>query len=89
MYVSEDKKHAILFFYGISRGIGRNFLPFVQLEGLDPNMRYKATELNVIGGNIHGDFNGKVIGGDALMSRGVAVRIGAGYDSAVFEFIAQ
>ncbi len=88
IYVSEDKKRAVLFYYGLARGICKNYIPFVQLKGLDADTRYKIKEINLSEGNLHANFPETPIGGDALMTMGVSVRLGSCYDSAVFELTA-
>ena len=88
MYVSEDKSRAVLFAYGLARGIYKNYIPALRLQGLDPAKRYRVAEINVADCR-HAEEIAQPVGGDALASAGLPVRLGAGYDSAVFEFSAE
>ena len=88
MYVSEDRKSAVLFHLGLARGIRRDYTPRVYLDGLDPTKRYRIREINRLGRG-HSQLAGKTVGGDALMKAGVLVSLNGDYDSAVFELTAE
>lgn len=85
MYVSADKSQAVLFAYGLARGIYKNQIPPLRLEGLDPEKRYAVREINKAEDSVHITETTRRIQGDALINNGLPVRLGAGYDSAVIE----
>ena len=81
LYVSKDRKRAVLFTYCI-RYQGRTGLPEFRLRGLDPAARYAVRELNVEKSRCW--FHGKTLGGDFLMQAGVNPKLEKIYDSCVF-----
>lgn len=81
MYVSKDKKRAVVFVYSLEYQ-GRVQKPFVRMKGLDPSLRYTLTELNVDKSGFWGD--GKTFGGDFLMGEGIAPKLYKMYDSAIY-----
>ncbi len=89
MYVNEDKSKAVLFVYGIARGIYANYIPPIRLQGLDASRRYLIKELGVRNEHTHANTHSSSIGADALATVGLPVWIAAGYDSAVFELTAE
>ncbi len=86
MYVSKDKKRAVVFAYCI-RFQGRALIPQLRLYGLDPAMRYSVRELNVKKSKFWG--SGKVFGGDYLINRGINPQLVKIYDSSVFYLEAE
>lgn len=73
MYVSKEKKKAVLYAYTIHPRFGEKLFP-VRLQGLDPGCRYKVEEINLMPGQ-KSKFseNGKVFSGDYLMKVGLPV----------------
>jgi alpha-galactosidase len=88
MYVNDAKSQAVVFLYGLNRGIMSDFPAPLALQGLDPAKRYKVTELNKEKRD-HSRINGQTLGGAALMAMGVPVKLEGDYDSAVFELTAE
>lgn len=81
MYVAKDKKQAVYFAYSLKYH-GRTTYLETKLNGLDPDKKYKVTELNTRGrGTFYG--NGQVFTGDYLMKAGISLNIGNPYDSSV------
>lgn len=81
MYVSKDKKRAVVFAYCLKYQ-GRTLIPQLRLRGLDPEKEYKVTELNVGKSCFWG--NGKTFPGEYLSSHGLNPKLVKIYDSAVF-----
>lgn len=82
MYVSKDKKRAVVFDYCFEyQGRTHNSQP-VRLQGLDPAKRYRVTELNVEKSGFWG--NNKVFSGDYLINEGLNPKLEKIYESAVF-----
>ena len=81
MYVSEDKKRAVVFTYTI-RYQGRTLKPSFKLEGLSDDMEYSIRELNVDKSCFWGD--GKTFSGSFLKNFGINPEIPKLYSSAVF-----
>lgn len=86
MYVSKDKKRAVVFAYCI-RFQGRALIPQFRLYGLDPAMKYSVRELNVKKSGFWG--SGKVFGGDYLINKGINPQLVRIYDSSVFYIEAE
>ena len=86
MYVSKDKKRAVVFAYCI-RYQGRALLPLFRLSGLDPALDYSIKELNVDKSCFWG--SGKTFNGDFLVNHGINPKLGKIYDSAVFYLQAE
>ena len=86
MYVSRDKKRAVLFGYCI-RYDTRFSAPQFRLDGLLPDAGYRITELNV--DKSASWFSGKILPGSMLMNKGVNPPLKKVYDSAVFLLEAQ
>ena len=88
MYVNGDATHAVVFLWGLSRGVMSDYVPPLMLQGLDGNRKYTVRELNVAKSR-HCRTEGKTLGGSSLMAMGLPVRLRGDYDSAVFELTAQ
>ena len=103
MYVNEQKTHAIVCMYGLSRDTRKNYLPPLVMQGLDPAKRYRLRELNTESWRTpHSPLLGKCTDfvaemdektlptGEALMTYGLPVSLGdKDYDSAILELIAE
>jgi len=89
MYVDESRTHAVVYLYGLTRGICQDYLPAIALRGLDPARRYKVNEINLVKGRTHTRVQGKVLSGAALMGMGLSFRLNGDYDSAVVELVAE
>ena len=89
MYVNEAKTRAVVYVWGLTRGIQHDFPAPIRLQGLDAAKTYKVNEINVLSGKFHSRVNGKKLGADALMTMGVPVKLRGDYDSAVFELTAE
>jgi len=81
MYVSKDKREAVLFVYCFEFQ-GRNILPRLKLNGLDCGLKYRIEELNVDSSVFWG--NGSVFSGQYLTNEGISPKLQRCYDSAVF-----
>ncbi|MDE6147998.1 MAG: alpha-galactosidase [Bacteroidales bacterium] len=86
MYVSKDKKRAVVFAYCI-KFQGRTLIPVIRLHGLDTCLKYSIRELNVKKSRFWG--SGKVFGGDYLTSHGINPQLTKIYDSSVFYLEAE
>lgn len=89
MYVNEDKTKAVVYFYGLVRGINHDYISPVALQGLCPKKRYRVNEINLVKGRTHTRVQGKTLGGDALMGMGLSFRLSGDFDSAVIELSAE
>jgi len=97
MYVSPDRRRAILFAY-CHTFMKAYAQPKVRFQGLDADRKYTLTEINLEDGWQHArQVDGKTLTGDTLMNAGIEVsldgscRVGSlqgDYDSAVFELLA-
>jgi len=81
MYVSKDKKRAVVFAYCLEYQ-GRVQKPQLRLYGLNPEYKYTLTELNVPKPRFWGD--GKTFGGDFLIGEGISPNLATMYDSSIF-----
>ena len=72
IYVSKDKKSAVLFVFN-QRFVGRNYSPHVRLDGLDNELSYKITELGTDKNHFWG--NGKSFSADYLQKVGINLNI--------------
>ena len=86
MYVSKDKRQAVLFAYSLHYQ-GRSLIPKFRLDGLDPKAGYAVRELNVDKPRFW--FDGKTLSGELLMNAGINPHLSKIYDSAVFVLKAQ
>lgn len=82
MYVSKDKKRAVVFDYCFEYQGRTHNSQSIKLNGLDKNKQYKITELNVDKSNYWG--NGKVFRGEYLINEGINPKLEKMYESAVF-----
>ena len=91
MFVSPDRRHAAVMVYGLGRRCNDGRPGPLLLPGLDPSLRYRVEEINLVepGKGLHVHASGKVLGGDALASAGIAYDLGAGDDSFVLELVAS
>lgn len=90
MYVTEDKKEAVLFSYLLKKEINGNTQPLI-LQGLDPDRNYRLTEVNR-NPNEYSWFSpleGKVYSGEYLMKYGVRFTMYNEYDSKVIRITAE
>ena len=85
-YVSKDGRRAVLFAFCLQYG-GRAPVPEFRMDGLDPALRYKVTELCPERKSFWGD--GKVFGGDYLMNAGLNMDLKRPFQSAVLLIEAQ
>jgi len=88
MYVNDDKSKAVVFLYGLNRTIMCDFPAPLMVQGLDAAKRYRVTEINKEKRD-HSRINGQTLGGAALMSMGIPVKLDGDYDSAVFELVSE
>ena len=88
MYVNGDASHAVVFLWGLARGVMSDYVPPLALQGLDVNKAYTVKEINVVKDK-HSRVNGKTLSGKTLMAMGLPVRLRGDYDSAVFELTAK
>ena len=86
MYVSKDKKRAVLFTYCI-RYQSRTLIPKFRLHGLDAKTRYTLREQNTDKKRFW--FDGGTFTGEYLANAGVNPNLSKIYDSAVFVLEAQ
>lgn len=86
MYVSEDKSRAVFFAYTI-KYMGRTQRPLFRLTGLDPEKKYRISELNVGKSCFWG--NGRTFTGSYLASHGLNLNMEKVYSSAVFYIEAE
>lgn len=81
MYVSKDKKEAVLFIYSIAHK-NRDKYDSFPLHGLDPEQNYLIEELNVDRSSYN--RNGSVLSGKYLSGKGIELRMNKKYDSAIY-----
>ena len=86
MYVSKDKKKAVLFTYCI-RYQSRTLIPKFRLHGLDAKTRYTVREQNTDKKRFW--FDGGTFTGEYLANAGINPNLNKIYDSAVFVLEAQ
>lgn len=72
VYVNPQKNHAVLYAYDLHPRY-QEPVNKVKLQGLDPNKRYKLTEINLNQSKSSLNIDGKVLSGDFLMKVGVDV----------------
>jgi len=83
-YVSSDQKRAVLFVYQL----GDSGDEAVKLRGLDPQRRYRITEVNLLAGTTSKlALNGKTVDGATLMRDGLVPPCYKEYDSSVIELV--
>ena len=86
MYVSKDKRRAVVFAYCIKYQ-SRSLTPKFRLRGLDAGTSYKLTELNVDKSKFWG--NGRTFGGDFLIQQGINPNLARLYDSGIYYLEAE
>ena len=86
MYVTKDKKRAVVFGYCIKYQ-GRTLIPTFKLDGLDPEAKYSIKELNVTAPKFWG--SGKALDGDWLIKHGINPQLVKLYDSGIWLLEAQ
>ena len=93
MYVSQDKTRSLLFSFALHPR-SQNLFGIVKLTGLDPNKKYKISEINKMksnrpnfGGGQRGGFmtEGRIYSGDYLMKAGITMPNNSELTSAVLE----
>ena len=82
MYVSKDKKRAIVFDYCFEYEGRTHNSQSLKLNGLDPNKQYRIKELNVEKSKFWGD--NKTFSGNYLINEGINPKLEKMYESAVF-----
>ena len=87
MYVSENKKRAILFSYTLNNRFNESFYR-VRFEGLDPDKTYKINEVNVYPKPLFRD-HGKSFSGEFLLKEGLFVSSDKPLTSIVLELTAN
>ena len=86
MYVSKDRKRAVVFAYCI-RYQSRTLVPKFRLRGLDPDLNYRLSELNVSKSRFWGD--GKILSGSILAGEGINPPLSKLYDSGIYYLEAE
>lgn len=86
-YVSQDRRRAVAFVYGLCRHVRAGECAPLRIPGLDPARRYRVREINLQeeGKGLHLKYSGRVFGGDALARAGMAFYLGPGDDSIAVE----
>lgn len=89
MYVSDDKKKAILFAYNLYTKNGEAF-PKIKPEGLDASKKYLIKEINVDDESkpLYKE-DGKIFSGDFLMKEGITWYLWGSLKSSVLELTAM
>lgn len=72
MYVSPEKERAVLYLYKTEHFINAT-IPSVWLAGLDPEKRYRLTDLTPVDAQKPCSLDGKVMSGRLLMEQGIAL----------------
>ncbi len=85
MYVSEDRKKAVVYYYQIRRSISTRTVT-LKLKGLDPDKTYRFEELNKSGESRVGSFEGKYFTGAVLMKQGLSFEMDRDMESVVISF---
>lgn len=86
MYVSKDKKRAVVFAYCIKYQ-SRTLVPKFRLRGLDPAKTYRLTEQNVEKPRFWAD--GKSLSGSMLVDEGLNPPLAKIYDSGIYYLEAE
>ena len=86
MYVSQDKKRAVVFAYTLKYQ-ARSLKPVFRLDGLSDDLSYRVTELNVNKSCYWG--SGKALTGSYLRNHGLNPDLAKVYTSAVFYLEAE
>lgn len=85
MYVSESKEEAVFFAYNLAYH-ERNERCIVKMQGLNPDAKYKITELNKLGRATF-KLGEAVLTGEYLMNVGVPLTMNKSHESCVLELI--
>lgn len=88
MYVNKDKTQSVVFSYTLHPLTDPNY-SMVKLEGLDPSMKYKVKEINIMPESKKTfEESGNVFSGDFLMKIGLKVSSSRQESSIVLELVA-
>lgn len=89
MYVTKDKRKAVVFAFDIHPRYAEKSLP-VRLQGLNANQMYRVNEINgMSGANSSLAGNGQLFSGEYLMNIGLPLFTTAQLNSRVVEVVAQ
>jgi alpha-galactosidase len=83
MFVSKDKSKAVAFFFQHTLA-SPYYRPFVKLDGLDPNKKYKVVESNISGGP-RATIHNRVVSGEYLMNQGINNFFNKSFMSVMYE----
>lgn len=91
MYVNEDKSDAVVFAYLLEKVINGGNNQVLYLKGLDPNRRYRLTELNKDPSSYSwfSPLEGKTYTGEYLMKYGVRFPMYNQYESKIIRLVAE
>ena len=90
MYATPDRQRAVVFAYRLRRMVGENDSLQLRLQGVDPKLKYRITELNRTDlKKSHSEVDGKVVSGELLREAGLPVNLRGEFESAVFELVAE
>jgi alpha-galactosidase len=84
MYVSEERNRAVVYAFNMDKNLTYRY-PALKLKGLNPDKRYKITEINMQRPQNASPSVGKVFTGEYLMKAGININMRRAYQSAVFE----
>ena len=85
MYVDSTKNKAVVFVYNLE-SLEADTYPELKMNGLDPNKKYKVTEINLdTGDKATCPENGQIFSGEALMEQGVKWYLKRAKTSSVLE----
>lgn len=88
MYVSKEKEQAVFFAYSLKYH-PRSTVFKTKLNGLDPNKKYKVSEINQKGDESNFRGSDKVYSGEYLMKAGIILNIRNPFDSVVLSISEQ
>ncbi|MBE6412388.1 MAG: alpha-galactosidase [Opitutales bacterium] len=83
MFVSKDKSKAVAFIFQHTFA-SVYYRPFIKLEGLDPNKKYKVVESN-ISGKSNAPIHNRIVSGEYLMNQGINNRFNKSFMSVMYE----
>lgn len=91
MFVSKDKRKAVVCVYGMARMCSRGNPTPLPVRGLLPGIRYRIQELNKVRPEKSHiwQLEGKIIGGDALLAMGLPFTLGEQDDSMIVELTSE
>ena len=86
MYVTPGKERAVFYAYKISHFLNM-VIPNVRMAGLDPQKKYRITDLTAVKTDKPCALDGKIISGRMLMNEGVALHtlLASEYSSVALE----